>query len=140
MLSKVNLVPSEKMRWERGWSKIPLIAHFIKNWGLSISTKEDEWGGCVFPINFFQLSNYPVFIAYIYKWEILTGPRILSMYFLVGRNTSKTIFSYANSEWKKLDPNIRTSSICNIFHNALLKFIRPVERKTFYINDLFGKK
>ena len=33
-----------------------------------------------------------------------------------------------------LDPNIRRSSNDNIFRNALLKFIRPVEKKISNIN------
>ena len=38
----------------------------------------------------------------------------------------------------KLDPNIHSSSNCNIFRNALLKFVKPVERIIFNMNDPFG--
>ena len=40
----------------------------------------------------------------------------------------------------KLVPNILSSSNCNIFRNALLKFIRPVERNIFNISHPFGIK
>ena len=40
----------------------------------------------------------------------------------------------------KLVPNIRSSSNYNIFRNALLKFIRPVERNIFNISHSFGIK
>ena len=43
-------------------------------------------------------------------------------------------------EWNKLDPDIHSSSLCNLFCNTLLKFIRPVQRKTFNINDSVGVK
>ena len=43
-------------------------------------------------------------------------------------------------EWYKLDPDIRSSASYNLFHNTLLKFIRPAQRKTFNINDLVGVK
>ena len=42
--------------------------------------------------------------------------------------------------WNKLDPDIRSSSSYNLFRNTLLKFIRPVQRNTFNINDLAGVK
>ena len=48
-------------------------------------------------------------------------------------------FSYVINEPNQLDPNIRTSSNY-IFRNALLKFIRLVERKIFNINDSLGIK
>ena len=38
-------------------------------------------------------------------------------------------------EWNKLDPDTRSSASYNLFRNALLKFIRPAQRKTFNIND-----
>ena len=38
------------------------------------------------------------------------------------------------NEWNKLDPDIRSSTSYNLFRNTLLKFIRPVQRKTFHIN------
>ena len=60
------------------------------------------------------------------------------MCFLLELNTSKTFFPHVINEWNKLDPNIHSSSTYNIFCNALLKFIRPVERKIFNINDPFG--
>ena len=43
-------------------------------------------------------------------------------------------------EWNKLDPDIRSSASYNLFRNTLLKFIRPVQRKTFNINDSVGVK
>ena len=39
------------------------------------------------------------------------------------------------NEWNKLDPDIRSSASCNLFGNSSLKVIRPVQRKTFNIND-----
>ena len=47
-------------------------------------------------------------------------------------------FAHVINEWKKLDPDIRGSSNYHIFRNALLKFVRLVERKIFNINDPFG--
>ena len=49
-------------------------------------------------------------------------------------------FPYVVNKWNKLHPNIRTCSTYNIFCNALLKFIRPAERKIFSINRPFGIK
>ena len=43
-------------------------------------------------------------------------------------------------EWNKLDPDIRSSALYNLFRNILLKFIRSVQRKTFTINDSEGVK
>ena len=39
------------------------------------------------------------------------------------------------NEWKKLDPDIRSSISYSLFRNTLLKVISPVQRKTFNIND-----
>ena len=44
------------------------------------------------------------------------------------------------NEWNKLDPDIRSSTSCNLFRNTLLKFLRPVQRKTFNINDSVAVK
>ena len=44
------------------------------------------------------------------------------------------------NEWKKLGPDISSSTSYNVFCNALLKFIKPVQRKTFNINDSVGLK
>ena len=44
------------------------------------------------------------------------------------------------NEWNKLDPDIRSSTSYNLFRNKLLKFIRPVQRRTFNINDSVGVK
>ena len=44
------------------------------------------------------------------------------------------------NEWNKLDPDIRSSTSYSLFRNALLKFIRPTQRKTFDINDSVGVK
>ena len=38
-------------------------------------------------------------------------------------------FPHVINEWNKPDPNICSSSNYHIFRNALLKFIRPAERK-----------
>ena len=38
------------------------------------------------------------------------------------------------NEWNKLDPDISSFSSYNLFSNALSKFIRPVQRKTFNFN------
>ena len=43
-------------------------------------------------------------------------------------------------EWNKLHPDIHNSASYNLFRNSLLKFIRPVQRKTFNINDSAGVK
>ena len=43
-------------------------------------------------------------------------------------------------EWNKLDPDICSSASYNLFRNTLLKFIRPLQRKMFSINDLVGVK
>ena len=43
-------------------------------------------------------------------------------------------------EWNKLDSNIRSCPSHNLFRNTFLKFIRPVQRKTFNINDSVGNK
>ena len=44
------------------------------------------------------------------------------------------------NKWNKLDPGIRSSTSYNLFRNALLKFIRPAQRKTFNINDSVAVK
>ena len=44
------------------------------------------------------------------------------------------------NEWNKLDPDIRSSYSYSLFRNTLLKFIRPVQRKTFNINNSVGAK
>ena len=63
------------------------------------------------------------------------------MYFLAELNTSKILFfPHVINEWNKLDLNIRCFSNYHIFRNALLKFIRPIEKTIFNINDLFGIK
>ena len=51
-----------------------------------------------------------------------------------------SFFPHFINEWNKPDLNIRSSSNYHIFPNALLKFIRPVERKIFNINDPFETK
>ena len=43
-------------------------------------------------------------------------------------------------EWNKLNPDIRSSASYNLFRNTLLKFTRPVQRKTFNINGSVGVK
>ena len=43
-------------------------------------------------------------------------------------------------EWNNLDPDICSSASYNLFRNTLLKFIRPVQRKPFNINDSLGVK
>ena len=45
-------------------------------------------------------------------------------------------FPQSINEWNKLYPNIRSSSNYDIFCNALVKFIGPVERKIFNINPI----
>ena len=42
--------------------------------------------------------------------------------------------------FKNSDPDIRNSTSYNLFRNALLKFIRPAQRKIFNINDSVGVK
>ena len=61
--------------------------------------------------------------------------------FLVELNISKKLFfPGVVNEWNELDPNVLSSSNSNIFRNALLKFIKPVERKIYNIDDPFGIK
>ena len=43
-------------------------------------------------------------------------------------------------EWNKLDTDIRSSTLYNLFRNTLLNFIRPAQRRTFNINDSVGVK
>ena len=43
--------------------------------------------------------------------------------------------SFVLNEWNKLDLDICSSISCNLVRNALLKFIRPVQIKTFSINE-----
>ena len=43
-------------------------------------------------------------------------------------------------EWNELDPDICSSASYNLFRNTLLKFIRPLQRKRFSINDSVGLK
>ena len=62
------------------------------------------------------------------------------MYFLVEWILQKLFFPHVINECHKRDSNIHSSSNCYIFRNALLKFIRPVERKIFSINDPLGIK
>ena len=51
-----------------------------------------------------------------------------------------SFFPHVINKWNKLDPNICSSSNYHLFCTALLKFIRPVKRKIFNINDPFGIK
>ena len=52
-----------------------------------------------------------------------------------------SFFPHVIREWSKLDPNIRLDSRnYHIFRNALSKFVMPVERKIFNINDPLGIK
>ena len=44
------------------------------------------------------------------------------------------------NEWNNLDHGIHSSPLHNIFHNTLLKFIRPAQRKSFNITDSIGIK
>ena len=62
------------------------------------------------------------------------------MHFVVELSISKNLSFYVVNEWNRFDPNICSSSSYHIFGNALLKFIRPVQRKIFNINDPFGIK
>ena len=43
-------------------------------------------------------------------------------------------------KWNKLDPDSCSSASYNLFHNTWLKFIRPLQGKTFNINDSVGVK
>ena len=57
---------------------------------------------------------------------------------LASLNISRTLFipnPNVINEWNKLDSDIRSSSSYNLFCKTLLKFIRPVQKKTFNIND-----
>ena len=44
------------------------------------------------------------------------------------------------NEWNKLDPDIRSSALYKLFSNTLLKFTKPVQRKTFNFNYSVGIK
>ena len=60
------------------------------------------------------------------------------MYFLAELNTSKKkFFPHVINEWNKLDTNICSFSNYQNFHNELLKFTKPIERKVFNINNPF---
>ena len=56
------------------------------------------------------------------------------------RSSHKYVIPNAVNECNKLDPGIRSSTSYNLFHDTLLKFIRPGQRKTFNINDSVGMK
>ena len=98
----------------------------IKNWFLSIYTKEDGWCDCVCSINSFQRSNYHIFITYLHKWKTPINKLTLSMHFFLELNTSKISFLYVSNECNKLDPDIPSSSI----YSTMLTFVRSVEKKT----------
>ena len=106
----------------------------FKKWGFNTSSKEDGWGDCVCSINSLQPSNHIRNLL----WQMRNSQKHV---FPCRTEYFKNSFSpHANNEWKKHDPNIRSSSNYNIFRNGLLKFIRPVERKIFNINDPFWIK
>ena len=63
------------------------------------------------------------------------------MYFFVKVNTSKTLFFHMLLlNGINLIQTFVALIIFYFFHNAFLKFIRPVERKIFNIDDPFGIK
>ena len=80
--------------------KATLVKKNLKNWGLSISTKEHGWVDCVCFVYFFQLSNHYTFIPL---------------------NTLKFFFPYVINEWSKPCPNTGTSSSCNIFCSETMR-------------------
>ena len=53
---------------------------------------------------------------------------------------NNSFFPIVLSDRNKLDPDICDSSNYNLFRKSLMKFIRPVERKTYNINDSVGTK
>ena len=46
--------------------------------------------------------------------------------------------SWVVSEWNNVDPDIHSSTSCNLLRNTLTKFIRPAQRNTFSMNDSLG--
>ena len=39
------------------------------------------------------------------------------------------------NEWNNLNPDIQSLALYNLFRNTLLKFIRPAQKKSVYINN-----
>ena len=60
--------------------------------------------------------------------------------FLANLNISRTFIPSVVNERNKLDRGIHSSSSYSLFRKTLLKLIRPVQRKTFNINDSIGVK
>ena len=62
---------------------------------------------------------------------------------MVEPNTSRSSFSRLSvviSAWNKLNPDICYSRSYIIFPEYLLKFIKPVEKKTYHMSDFVGIK
>ena len=51
-----------------------------------------------------------------------------------------SFFPSVIGEWNKLNPDIRSSGIYNIFRKSLLNFIRPSASKVYNINNTIGIK
>ena len=92
------------------------------------------------PIKYFNLHFY-----FDYGYDLL--PSMRSFRWDVNSfNTVSCKFEYFKNcfipnvinEWNELDPHIRSSTSHNLFHNTLLNFIKPVQRKTFNNNDSVG--
>ena len=72
--------------------------------------------------------------------EVLVDMLIRLICFLANLNISRTFISSVVNERNKLDRGIHSSSSYSLFRKTLLKLIRPVQRKTFNINDSIGVK
>ena len=55
-------------------------------------------------------------------------------------NEWNNLFHSLMTSGSNLDPDIQSSTSYDLFRNTLLKFIRPVQRKAFYINCSVGVK
>ena len=80
-------------------------------------------------------------MIYYHKVEVIVNMLICLIRFLRKSEYFKNFFIPNDiNEWNKLDSDIRSSALYNIFRNKFLKFIGPVQRKTFNINDSKGIK
>ena len=80
-------------------------------------------------------------MIYCHKVEVILNMLIRLIRFLCKSEYFKNFFIPSDiNEWNKLDSDIHSSALYNIFRNKLLKFIGPVQRKTFNINDSKGIK
>ena len=79
-------------------------------------------------------------LSYIYdqRWPNRSSSRHVNSFNTVSCKSEyfkNSLILNVINKWNKLDPDIRSSTLYNLLRNALLKFIRPAQRKTFNIND-----